>query len=718
MPARPENFGSWLEALGDNASVRCGRYLLVLSGSRQWSLGLCQAMPVLGTNDTLWVTSANEVHPWQIAPAAALSLLGSETANIVYDAWSGLHPNSFGALAGTVRAGGLMVLLVPALDGWSQYQDPDYQRMSSEGPGRQPTHHFLQHLAQTLQRDTGTLVVREGEPLPPLPHAVPASPRHVTDPSCRSDDQWRAVMAIEHVVRGHRDRPLVLRSDRGRGKSAALGIAAARLLQAELETIILTAPLASNVAAVFRHAAALLEGSQQHGNTLHWRDCRLQYVPPDELLRTTPPARLLLVDEAAGIPVPLLSQMLDHYHRVVFTTTVHGYEGTGQGFAIRFSRELDQRKPHWRTLVLQQAIRWAENDPLEKTVSDMLFLGAEPAPASHLSALALEQASIEWMDRGQLLQFPGIMSQLVGLLVTAHYRTTPDDIRVLLDAPNILLLLARQGDTVLGAVMLACEGELPAELAASICRGQRRPRGHLLPQALWAHSGCVDLLTQKTWRVVRIAVHSGLRRRGLGHRMLQRLQQLAVEQGVNYLGSSFACSSDLLDFWCDANYSPVALGVRRDASSGSHALLVLQGLGEGEQKQVEEERRRFVETFAAALSSTLQRLEPDIVALMLLALAPSQYPLQPRDKVDLEDFVTGARTYEHCQLALWKATLHRLSDAGLSGGLSEQQRAVLIARVLQQQPVAAVAQRYQLQGKAALLDCLRTGLGRGLERFS
>ena len=718
MPARPENFGSWLEALVDNASVRGGRYLLVLSGRRDWSLPLCQAAHILSTADTLWVTRASEAHRWQMEPAAALSLLGSETANIVYDAWSGLHPNSFGALAGTVRAGGLMVLLAPELDGWSQYQDPDYQRMSSEGPDRQPTHHFLQHLVQTLQRDTGALVLREGEPLPPLPHAVPAPHRHLADPVCRSDDQWCAVIAIEQVVRGHRDRPLVLRSDRGRGKSAALGIATARLLHAELETIILTAPLASNVAAVFRHAAALLEGSHQQGNTLHWRGCRLQYLPPDELLRTTPPARLLLVDEAAGIPVPLLSQTLDHYHRVVFTTTVHGYEGTGQGFAIRFARELDQRKPHWRSIVMQQAIRWAENDPLEKTVSDMLFLGAEPAPSSSLSAVVPEQVSIEWMDRGQLLQVPDIMAQLVGLLVTAHYRTTPDDIRVLLDAPNILLLLARQGDTVVGAVMIAREGELSAELAASICQGQRRPRGHLLPQALWAHTGSLALLTQKIWRVVRIAVHPALHRRGLGHRMLRRLRQLAVEQGVNYLGSSFACSSDLLDFWCDANYSPVAMGVRRDASSGSHALLVLQGLGEDEENRVERERRRFAETFAAALSSTMQRLEPDIVALMLTILAPSHYPLQLRDKIDLKDFVAGARTYEHCQLALWKATLHCLSDAGLSCGLSEQQRAVLIARVLQQQPVVAVVQRYQLRGNAALLDCLRAGLGRGLEHLS
>ena len=106
---------------------------------------------------------------------------------------------------------------------------------------------------------------------PELP-AMPA-PRH----PCRTQgstatvepsDQADAVAAIEHVHSGHRDRPLVLTADRGRGKSAALGIAAARLLADRVDFILVTAPLWRNVETLFKHARTLLAGAEQQGQAL------------------------------------------------------------------------------------------------------------------------------------------------------------------------------------------------------------------------------------------------------------------------------------------------------------------------------------------------------------------------------------------------------------------------------------------------------------------
>jgi tRNA(Met) cytidine acetyltransferase len=293
-------------------------------------------------------------------------------------------------------------------------------------------------------------------------------------------------------------------------------------------------------------------------------------------------------------------------------------------------------------------------------------------------------------------------------LTLAHYRSTPDDFRLLLDAPNMSLLLARRGDQLAGAVLVAREGSLQADLAANIRAGRRRPRGHLLPQTLYAQTGSDQLLARQCWRVVRIAVHPALQRRGLGLRMLEQLQQSASAARIDCLGSSFGATRELLAFWRRAHYVPVAIGVRRDASSGAHALLILQGLNAPMIALMESERARFAELMPAMLADPLQQLEPAVVAAVLAALAEPHYRLTPRDRADVRAFVSAARGYDYCQLALWKATLILLSDQRLRLQLDALQRGVLIARVLQKHSWAEVARRYGLTGRAQVLHCLRS----------
>jgi tRNA(Met) cytidine acetyltransferase len=204
-------------------------------------------------------------------------------------------------------------------------------------------------------------------------------------------------------------------------------------------------------------------------------------------------------------------------------------------------------------------------------------------------------------------------------------------------------------------------------------------------------------------------VHPAVQRRGLGLQLLEHTRRLAIEQGMAYLGSSFGATAELVAFWRKAAYTPLAIGVRRDAASGAHGLLVLQGLDEVNIGLVEQQRQRFTEVLPSMLAEALQDVESDIVAGLLCGLSP-HYVLQSRDRRDVQDFVSGARSYEHCTLGLQRAALDLLADKQRSRQLDTRQRDVLIARVLQRQGWAELARRSGLAGKAQLLECLRSAL--------
>jgi tRNA(Met) C34 N-acetyltransferase TmcA len=79
------------------------------------------------------------------------------------------------------------------------------------------------------------------------------------------------------------------------------------LLAAGLPRILVTAPRLAAVAPLFHHAAAGLPGARSHNDRIEFGQGEIRFLPPDALCQGHEPADLLLVDEAAAIPAPLLS---------------------------------------------------------------------------------------------------------------------------------------------------------------------------------------------------------------------------------------------------------------------------------------------------------------------------------------------------------------------------------------------------------------------------
>lgn len=713
----PDSILNALRNSAAKAARRNHRQLVVLAGSRDWSSGVLRAWQPQGSGEhCLWIGDAPAVDMPALPAADTLQWLGRELRLVIYDCWCGLDANALATVAGTVIGGGLLVLLTPHLDQWPDYDDPDYRRLCSEPATRTEFEgRFLRRISSALQRDASVLLIREGLEVPPVvaddgDMAVPP----VEDSGLlTTPGQQAAISAILRVAEGHSRRPLVLTADRGRGKSSALGLAAARLLGSGTRRLVVTAPVVTAVAQVFHHAAAALADSNGSASAteLVYGGGQLVFVAADELLRNQPAADLLLVDEAAAIPVPILEGLVRHYNRVVFSTTVHGYEGSGRGFDIRFKPRLQALSNQVKTLHLQQPVRWAAQDPVERWLFDTLLLDASMAVPEWEPAEVVGPLQIARLSRDQLAGDELLLRQVFGLLVLAHYQTTPADLRMLLDGPNVSVWAVRTGDHLLAAALVAEEGGFDEALSEQVWRGRRRPRGHLLPQTLAAHGGLKDAPRLRYWRIVRIATHPAMQRRGCARQLMQHIVDAARRGQIDCVGSSFAASPEVVAFWRQLQFMPVRLGVRRDASSGSHSLIVLSALTAAARALLELAASRFTEQFPRMLDSTFRNLDAGLVDQLLdsLPVHPA-YRLDQQDWLDAQAFAEYDRQFEDCQLALSKLLLLAFQEGLVTRPLEPGQRALLVKALLQKHTFEAVCAELQLTGRKSLVRHMRAAI--------
>ncbi|SEO54881.1 tRNA(Met) cytidine acetyltransferase TmcA [Aquisalimonas asiatica] len=710
MNTRAADLKALGQALRDDAGAAGWRRMVVLSGTQPWcrsqALDLLAGSPA-GDSPVLWAGHAPPAETTGAAPDGLGRYLGTEAQALVIDAYDGLDPDGLGAGVGTVRAGGLVVLLTPPLDEWADFDDPQLMRLAVDGydaaaVGRR----FTARLARILANDPGVVRIREGHPLPQWGalERAPELTDELEDADCISADQVRGVEAVLRTATGHRRRPAVLTADRGRGKSAALGIAAARVLSERGGTVVVTAPRRAAVDAVLHHAARVLETTPGRSEVRAPNGGVLRFMVPDELAGSREAPDLVLVDEAAALPPHRLGQLLRDHSRIVFATTVHGYEGSGRGFVLRFQPVLDAETPHWRHVPLVTPVRWRQGCPVEALLFRMLLLDAE-LPDADDEDVASAPVTAQVLDRDALATDETLLRGVFGLLVHAHYRTRPLDLRNLLDGPNLQLHLLWRGAVLAGVAMVATEGGFEPAVARAIWAGERRPRGHLLPQGLAAHVGVRQGAACRAARIMRIAVHPRLQGHGFGLRLVEHIAGAARGAGHDVLGASFGATTGLLAFWRRAGCVPLRLGVRRDAASGTHSALVARPLTARGAELVKEGRSLFARDFPAQLADPLRQVEPELALALFADLAVP--PPDERDWLDAAGFAHGHRAYEVVIAALRPIARAVLTSSAAQEWLSTRERRVLLARVIQQRPWQESAEVCGLTGRPAVIDVLR-----------
>lgn len=523
--------------------------------------------------------------PWPVHSLkgpARTAVLGHEAEVLIINAFSAVDWELVAAASGTLKSGGLWLLLSPTIDSWLAAPNAAAKRLLTfpQQPAASPFAKLLApqfqqalqwrhdgvfgEIRQTpQQRTTETAAKLACDTGTELAEAQPATPY-------ASNEQALAVAAILHVVTGHRRRPLVLTAHRGRGKSAALGIAAAQLALTGRERIVICAPH-PDAAFIAQQQFALLAPDQQ-----------LPFLPVDRLLGERPELDLLLIDEAAGIPVPHLEQLTNHYSRIVFASTEHGYEGTGRGFTVRFQHFLSKNCPGWKKLHLSEPIRYAANDPLEQLIFSAFLLDCDTeqrwqavADIAKQPSIAIECSRVAIAD---LVNNPNLLRQVFALLSLAHYQTSLRDLWALCDDSSLQLTTMQNDNVVLGVALVGIEGELASPLCQQIALGERRVQGHLLAQSLAFHLQATELASTKLARVQRIVIHPLVQRRGFGEALLGFVTADLLAQQIELLGTSFGASPELTAFWQRFGFAPVRLSHKLEQSSNAPSVLMVKPL--------------------------------------------------------------------------------------------------------------------------------------------
>ncbi|AVJ56590.1 tRNA cytosine(34) acetyltransferase TmcA [Idiomarina sp. OT37-5b] len=336
----------------------------------------------------------------------------------------------------------------------------------------------------------------------------------------------------------------LLLADRGRGKSHTLGQAVARQLQQHpQQRLLVTAPRKANAKVLLQSAPAA------------------QFVAWDKLLAEQKGDALLVIDEAAGIPLWATQRLCQLYRPWLLATTINGYEGCGKGFAVHFTDWAQQQFAAVRFHRLDTPIRWPAGDPLEHWLEQALLLTPAPPTLTHITSRQTVHASSLPDDA---------LHQAFELLLQAHYQSSPNDLALLLNDPHQFLTLEYQDNRVVGVTWSALEGPLPEPIRDAIVTGKRRPKGNLLPQAIGYFLQQRWALSHKWCRVVRIAVADAYRRQGIASQLLQRVKQWATQQQCQFIGTSFGFSQALGAFWQYNDFHAVRTSTALDRVSARH----------------------------------------------------------------------------------------------------------------------------------------------------
>jgi tRNA(Met) cytidine acetyltransferase len=667
------------------------------------------------------LVDTREVTIEQAVYEASKKYLGTTQDVLILDLTNDLKPNDVGRLIGIVRGGGLIVMWGPPLESWETVKTIFKSNLVTPRHP-EPRNIFIRYFVRKLMKhegiyvidaDTGKLV-KSGQVMRKHSKEVRSVkipedavfPRSLYELAL-TQDQVNVIKLIEDNLvpkPGSKHVAVIITSDRGRGKSSAIGIAIIGLIKELMKfknrvRVAVTASDSSAIQSLMMLAekglnALGLEYRKvvKEGDLIELKGDRfsIEYWEPYTVTKLK--VDVVVIDEAAGLPVPLLHTIWKNFNRTIYATTIHGYEGAGRGFSVRFLKRLrEDPKTLMITYEMSEPIRYSANDPIEKFQFDALLLDAEPDELTDEDIKEIERGNLEYVTYEPEYLFSEAgekeLRSLFGIYVLAHYRNEPDDLGRLADAPHHSMRAVRikSSGKIVGAAQLAEEGGLSDELINELLVGGKIP-GNIIPDRLLKYFRLRELGKGIGWRIVRIAVHIDVQGMGIGSFLLNEIVNEAVRRGYSWVGAGFGLSRELLNFWLKNNFKLLHLSPDRNPVSGEYTALVVRPLNSEWVSLIDTCAKDFTIRLIGSLHTVYRDLESDVTYLILKSginypELSERFELTEAQKERLKLYLEGLMTYESAADAVNFAVLKSVVEGKLNV-LTPLEGQVCVARCL------------------------------------
>ncbi len=575
--------------------------------------------------------------------------LGITIQILVMDLTKDLKPNDVGRLVGIVEGGGIILFLTPTWNTWDTFKTI-FKETLTVPQFPEPRHIFITWIKKKLlmhdgigiyDADNDKIIKKLAIKREIKEYVKSVSiPKERVFPSevyehALTMDQVNVIKMLEYFYEKPekgKKKVLVLTADRGRGKSCAIGIGLVGLLHLFRKIkpkfrALITSPSPSNIQSLMSLAISVLDSLhykydvvKKGGNIIEIRGDKFSIEYWEPIVIPKIKGDIVVVDEAAGIHVPLLYKILEVHNRLVFSSTIHGYEGAGRGFSVRFLKKLKTMENiELYQYEMTEPIRYNYNDPVEEWQFKALLLDAEPAELDEKDLEDIENKRLLYVkyDPKELFEKEDELRQLFGIYVLAHYRNEPDDLGMLADAPHhVIRAVKTSTGKIVCAIQIAQEGPIESNMVDELLKGGKIP-GNIIPDRFLKHTRLVEFASTVGWRIVRIATHPAVQGKGIGSWAIERIFEEVKERGLDWLGSGFGVTDELLRFWIKNNFSVIHISPDRNPVSGEYTVLVLKPANEKSSKLVEVAQMEFKMKLINSLPINYRELEPEVVYLML-----------------------------------------------------------------------------------------------------